>query len=203
VIQTSASPYLATARLSQLLLPNRFKSFESIHPCTTRKQAPPARAHRHEHRVRLTTFTAASISIAAQLINAAPFFFNQDSNIPADQKVPGLHRYTLGGTVGAPIKRINSSAFSAISTRTSRTKSSASRASPFPTPFKRSLGRRLAAIANEIRDLDYRANVDPIALALFNYKLPNGNFLIPNDTGRIPFPYRRQRHAPYRPLLVR
>ena len=29
-------------------------------------------------------------------INAAPFFYNQDPNIPAADKVPGLHRYDRG-----------------------------------------------------------------------------------------------------------
>src|SRR6266853_586151 len=33
-------------------------------------------------------------------LNAAPFFFNKDPNIPADQKVPQLHRYTAGGNLG-------------------------------------------------------------------------------------------------------
>ena len=36
-------------------------------------------------------------------INAAPFFFNQDNNIPEDMKVPQLHRYNLGGSIGGPI----------------------------------------------------------------------------------------------------
>ncbi|MGB6746332.1 MAG: TonB-dependent receptor [Terracidiphilus sp.] len=36
-------------------------------------------------------------------INAAPFFFNQDQDIPANDKVPQLHREELGGTVGGPI----------------------------------------------------------------------------------------------------
>ncbi len=36
-------------------------------------------------------------------INAAPFFFNQDPNVPADQKVPKLNRYTAGFTVGGPL----------------------------------------------------------------------------------------------------
>ena len=36
-------------------------------------------------------------------INAAPFFFNQDPDIPANDKVPQLHRYILGGTFGGPI----------------------------------------------------------------------------------------------------
>src|SRR6202051_3613666 len=36
-------------------------------------------------------------------LNAAPFFFKADPNIPADQKNPELHRYTAGGTAGGPI----------------------------------------------------------------------------------------------------
>jgi hypothetical protein len=36
-------------------------------------------------------------------INAAPFFFNQDPDVPAYDKVPELHRYSVGGTLGGPI----------------------------------------------------------------------------------------------------
>ena len=36
-------------------------------------------------------------------LNAAPFFYNQDPNIPANEKVPQLHRYIAGGTFGGPI----------------------------------------------------------------------------------------------------
>ncbi len=36
-------------------------------------------------------------------LNAAPFFFKQDPDIPANLKVPQLHRYLLGGTLGGPI----------------------------------------------------------------------------------------------------
>jgi Carboxypeptidase regulatory-like domain/TonB dependent receptor len=36
-------------------------------------------------------------------INAAPFFFKQDNDVPANMKNPDLHRYVLGGTVGGPI----------------------------------------------------------------------------------------------------
>src|SRR6202021_8222 len=36
-------------------------------------------------------------------INAAPFFFNQDPDVPASDKVPQLHRYVAGGTLGGPI----------------------------------------------------------------------------------------------------
>jgi Carboxypeptidase regulatory-like domain len=36
-------------------------------------------------------------------LNAAPFFFKKDDNIPAAYKNPQLHRYTAGGTFGGPI----------------------------------------------------------------------------------------------------
>ncbi len=36
-------------------------------------------------------------------LNAAPFFFKQDPDIPQNLKVPQLHRYLLGGTLGGPI----------------------------------------------------------------------------------------------------
>src|ERR1700687_3170354 len=36
-------------------------------------------------------------------LNAAPYFFNSDANIPSDEKVPELHRYAAGGTLGGPL----------------------------------------------------------------------------------------------------
>ena len=36
-------------------------------------------------------------------LNAAPFFFKQDKDVPADKKNPELHRTVLGGTLGGPI----------------------------------------------------------------------------------------------------
>ncbi len=36
-------------------------------------------------------------------LNADPYFYNADPNIPASEKNPGLHRYTAGGAVGLPI----------------------------------------------------------------------------------------------------
>jgi hypothetical protein len=36
-------------------------------------------------------------------LNAAPFFFKNDPDVPANDKNPELHRYTLGGSVGGPI----------------------------------------------------------------------------------------------------
>ena len=36
-------------------------------------------------------------------INAAPFFFKQDQDVPDNMKNPELHRYIVGGTIGGPI----------------------------------------------------------------------------------------------------
>ena len=38
-------------------------------------------------------------------LNADPYFFNADPNIPANEKNPDLHRYTAGGAIGLPIKK--------------------------------------------------------------------------------------------------
>jgi Carboxypeptidase regulatory-like domain len=38
-------------------------------------------------------------------LNADPYFYNADPNIPASEKNPELHRYTAGGTIGVPIKK--------------------------------------------------------------------------------------------------
>lgn len=38
-------------------------------------------------------------------LNADPYFYNADPNIPASEKNPSLHRYTAGGTIGLPIKK--------------------------------------------------------------------------------------------------
>jgi hypothetical protein len=38
-------------------------------------------------------------------LNADPYFYNADPNIPASEKNPALHRYSAGGTIGLPIKK--------------------------------------------------------------------------------------------------
>src|SRR5579862_9964635 len=38
-------------------------------------------------------------------LNAAPYFFKDDPNIPDSQKVPELHRYIAGGTLGGALKK--------------------------------------------------------------------------------------------------
>ncbi len=38
-------------------------------------------------------------------LNADPYFYNADPNIPPSEKNPSMHRYSAGGTIGLPIKK--------------------------------------------------------------------------------------------------
>src|SRR5882672_7383516 len=38
-------------------------------------------------------------------LNADPYFYNADPNIPASEKNPSMHRYSAGGAIGLPIKK--------------------------------------------------------------------------------------------------
>ena len=43
------------------------------------------------------------VHLGTNWINAAPFYFKQDKDVPANMKNPQLHRYNAGGTIGGPI----------------------------------------------------------------------------------------------------
>ncbi len=128
-------------------------------------------------------------------LNADPFFFNADPNIPASEKNPSLHRYTAGGTIGLPIKKDKLFFFGSYQhTHASDEEIGISRAFvPLglgPNASDRSAAA-LAAIANGNAAFGGSINpagvigtaagdINPIAYALFNYKLPNGRYLVPS-----------------------
>jgi hypothetical protein len=131
--------------------------------------------------------------------NAAPFFRGNDSAIPADQKVPTLHYNRFGATLGGPIKK--DKLFFFISYQGVRTSDRLNSTSFVPVPTDLTNDRSAQAIANTV-NTDFNpacgtpanpclaANqVDPVALAILNAKLPNGRYLIPSadvgaDNGR-------------------
>ena len=118
-------------------------------------------------------------------LNAAPFFFKQDPDVPAAYKNPQLHRYIAGGTFGGPI--IKNKLFGFLSYQHLHVSDGEIGDSTFDVPYGLTDDRSAAglqAIANN-QFFGNVGNVDPIALALFN--LPSvagepGKYLIPNDT---------------------
>ena len=141
-------------------------------------------------------------------LNADPFFYNADPNIPASEKNPGLHRYSAGGTIGLPIKKDKLFFFASYqNVRASDAEIGISRAFvPPDLTDDRSLSG-LATAANNATTGSSPLNstltgpvtvtpnftatpctsggsdtcgINPIAYTLLNYKLPNGQFLIPS-----------------------
>jgi hypothetical protein len=117
-------------------------------------------------------------------LNAAPFFFNQDSDIPT--KIPQLHRYTLGGAFGGPI--VKDKLFGFLSYQHIHVSDQEIGDSVLDVPVGLSDDRSAGTLAN-ITNNSFgttltSANIDPTALALFNSPaLPGepGKWLIPND----------------------
>jgi hypothetical protein len=128
-------------------------------------------------------------------LNAAPFFDKEDPNIPSYDKNPEMHRETLGGLVGGPI--IKDKLFGFISYQhihDSDQDIGLSRliVPPGLTDTNRT-AQGLVDIANANVNFPNNSNglapitasqVSPTALALFQYKLPNGQFLIPSWDGQ-------------------
>ncbi|MGA7343463.1 MAG: TonB-dependent receptor [Terracidiphilus sp.] len=120
-------------------------------------------------------------------INSAPFFFKQDPDIPAFNKVPQLHRFILGGTLGGPI--IKDKLFGYAAYQHLHVSDQEIGDSLLDVPVGLTDSTRdpedLATITNNAFGTGLTgANVDPTALALFNSpSVPGepGKWLIPND----------------------
>ncbi|MGA2889092.1 MAG: TonB-dependent receptor [Terracidiphilus sp.] len=125
-------------------------------------------------------------------INAAPFFFNQDPDVPANDKVPELHRYILGATVGGPI--IKDKLFGFLSYQHLHVSDQELGDSFLDVPVGLNDTNRtadgLAGLSNSSFGANLgnpsitAANIDSLAHILFNSpSLPGepGKWLIPND----------------------
>ncbi len=205
-IQSTASPYLAIGQALPTPAPETVQEFRVNTSMYDAQQGSTSGAH-----IDLSTASGtnsihgtAYIHRGTDALNAAPYFYKQDGNIPANEVVPQLHRYTAGGALGGPIikdKLFGYLAFqhthaSDLQIGTSRT------AVPFGLTDDRSAAA-LAAVSNQ----NFRpgcgpppapepcltaAGVDGVALQLLNAKLPNGQFLFPsanpNFTPSLNFP---------------
>ena len=119
-------------------------------------------------------------------INSAPFFFNQDPDIPANMKVPQLHRYIFGATVGGPI--LKDKVYFFLGFQHLHVSDQEIGDSFLDVPVGLTDDRSAATLAS-VTNASFgttltAADVDPLARILFNSpSLPGepGKWLIPND----------------------
>src|ERR1700730_16862831 len=184
IIQSTASPYLAIGQALPTPAPEPAQELSVNTIIYDAQQGSTSGAHIDMSTASGTNALHGSAYVhrATDWLNAAPYFYKQDANIPSKQKVPQLHRYTAGGTIGGPLVKDKLFGFASyqhihvsdLEIGTSRT------AVPFGLTDDRSAAA-LASIANNNFGTSLTAsNVDPVALTLLNYKLPNGQYLFPS-----------------------
>jgi hypothetical protein len=204
-IQSTASPYLAIGQALPTPAPESVQEFHINTSMYDAQQGSTSGAH-----IDLSTASGtnnihgmAYVHRGTDALNAAPYFYKQDGNIPASQDVPELHRYTAGGQLGAPLIKDKLFAFvsyqhthaSDLEIGTSRTavpfgltddRSAATLASVVNQNFRYANGSPCGTAANPTPCLT-AAGVDGVALQLLNAKLPNGQYLFPSaNPGFIP-----------------
>ncbi len=198
VIQSTASPYLAIGQALPTPAPETVQEFRVNTSMYDAQQGSTSGAH-----IDLSTASGtnsihgtAYIRRGTDALNAAPYFYKQDGNIPANQDVPQLHRYTAGGTLGGALIKDKLFGYVAYQhTHASDLEIGTSRtAVPFGLTDDRSAGALASVALNNwgttvnpvVAQNDPNAppgtilNIDPVSYALLNTKLPNGQFLFPS-----------------------
>jgi hypothetical protein len=208
VLQSTASPYLAIGQALPTPAPETVQEVRVNTSMYDAQQGSTSGAHIDMSTASGTNAIHGNLygHRGTDAFNAAPYFYNQDPNIPANEKVPQLHRYTAGGSIGGPIMKDRLFYYvgyqhihvSDLEIGTSRT----------AVPFGLTNDRSPAALANLALNnwgtpvnavvaanpvgAAGTLNIDPVAFSLLTAKLPNGQFLIPsanpNSTPTINFP---------------
>ena len=128
---------------------------------------------------------------ATNAFNAAPFFRKQESAryggaVPTADVNPYLHRVVAGGTLGGPLVRDKLFGFAAYNG--TRITDLFNGTSNLYLPSGLTDDRSAAGIANAINSTEkagtapFGGTLNPAAVALLQYKLPNGQYLIPSPT---------------------
>ena len=196
VIQSTASPYLAIGQALPTPAPESIEELRVNTSMYDAQQGSTSGAH-----IDMSTASGtntihgqAYIHRGTNWINAAPFFFKADPNIPADQKNPELHRNDIGGTLGGAL--IKDKLFGFISYQHIHSSDQEIGLSRLTVPYGLTNDRSPTAIANVVNG-NFPATVNPvvgngpgdispIAYQLLNYKFPNGQYLIPSADGNTP-----------------
>ncbi|MGB6975646.1 MAG: TonB-dependent receptor [Terracidiphilus sp.] len=198
VIQTLASVYLSIGNAIPTPAPEMLQEVQVNASMYDAQQGSTSGAHIDMSTASGTNTLHASAYIhrGTDWINSAPFFFNQDEDIPAHNKVPQLHRYVVGGTVGGPL--IKDKLFGFLAYQHLHVADQEIGDSVIDVPVGLSDDRSADAMAtlsnnafctdgdqaNGVCTQISSANIDQTALALFNSpSLPGepGKWLIPND----------------------
>jgi hypothetical protein len=197
VIQSSASVYLAIGNAIPSPAPETIQELRVNASLYDAQQGATSGAH-----IDVSTATGTNAFHGSlyghrgtNWLNAAPFFFKQDNDVPANSKNPGLHRYIAGGTFGGPI--IKDKLFGFVAYQHLHVADAEIGDSFLAVPVGLS-DDRSASTLTSIVNANYCtpaaeaatgctpvAAIDPVALALFNSpSLPGepGKYLIPNDT---------------------
>jgi hypothetical protein len=193
-VQSTASVYLAIGQALPTPAPETVQELRVNTSMYDAQQGATSGAH-----IDMST-TSGTNAIHGQLylhrgtdwLNAAPFFNKEDPNVPSYDKNPEMHRYTAGGTLGGPL--IKNKVFGFVSYQHIHDSDQDIGLSRLIVPPGLTDSNRtpqgLVDLANANVNVPHgltpitTSNVDPIALALFQYKLPNGQYLIPSWDGQ-------------------
>jgi hypothetical protein len=204
-LQSTASPYLAIGQALPTPAPETIEEFRVNTSMYDAQQGSTSGAH-----IDMSTASgtnnlhgSAYIHRGSSVLNAAPFFYNADPNIPDSDKVPGLHSYTAGATVGGSL--IKNKLFGFLSYQHIEKSDAEIGSSRVSVPPGLTDDRSLPALAALVNGTcatppcNFPASsqvqaqfgttggaISPIAYGLLNYKLPNGQFLIPSANSFVP-----------------
>ncbi len=192
VVQSSASVYLSVGDAIPTPAPETIQEIRVNTSMYDAQQGSTSGAH-----IDLSTSSGTNafhgnlyLHRGTNYLNAAPFFFKQDSDVPDNMKNPQLHRYVGGGTFGGPI--IKDKLFGFIAYQHLHVSDQEIGASFLDVPVGLSDTNRntdgIASIVNAQYGTSLTgSNIDKkVVMALFNSPaLPGqpGKWLIPNDTG--------------------
>ena len=119
-------------------------------------------------------------------LNAAPFFFKTDPNVPDAYKNPELHRYTLGGSLGGPIIKNKLFGYVAYQHLHVSDQEIGDSFLNVPVGLDDTAATRNGAGLLNIAGLDPGTAISPVALFLLNAPSnglnPNSPYLVPGAT---------------------
>jgi hypothetical protein len=197
-LQTTASPYLAIGQALPTPPAETIEEFRVNTSMYDAQQGATSGAH-----IDMSTASgtnnyhgSAYVHRGTDALNAAPFFYNADPNIPASEKVPEQHRYSAGGTFGGPI--VKNKLFGFLSYQHIHNSDQEIGSSRNAVPPGLTDDRSPAALAALINGNfpgsatvlpvvgTAPGDINPIAYGLLNYKLPNGQLLMPSAGSFVP-----------------